>query len=107
MDKWNGGLASLRQFLRACGANLNENCIKDKKAILDHLNILDRKTNDKGLSAKEWIDRYKAKSELEKLYDIEERYWQQRGQEKWIIQGDSNTRFFHSCANGRRRKNYL
>jgi hypothetical protein len=26
------------------------------------------------------------------------------GSEKWILQGDVNTRFFHSLANGRRRK---
>lgn len=32
-------------------------------------------------------------------------YWQQRGGEKWILQGDANTSFFfHRCANGRTRK---
>lgn len=34
----------------------------------------------------------------------EELYWQRRGGEKWILEGDSNTSFFHKCANGRRRK---
>lgn len=26
---------------------------------------------------------------------------------KWITQGDANTSFFHSCANGRRRKSFI
>jgi hypothetical protein len=41
---------------------------------------------------------------LEKLYHAEELYWQQRSCEKWLLQGDANTSFFHACANGRRRK---
>jgi hypothetical protein len=34
----------------------------------------------------------------------EEIQWQRRGGEKWILAGDSNSSFFHKCANGRRRK---
>lgn len=29
--------------------------------------------------------------------------WQRKGGERWIA-GDSNTSYFHKCANGRRRK---
>ena len=42
--------------------------------------------------------------ELEKIYEAEELYWQQRGGEKWTLEGDANTNFFHLAANGRRRK---
>jgi hypothetical protein len=31
-------------------------------------------------------------------------YWQTRGVVRWILEGDSNTRYFHCVANGRRRK---
>jgi mannosylglycoprotein endo-beta-mannosidase len=36
----------------------------------------------------------------------DEIYWQQRGGggEKWVLEGDSNTTFFHLVANGRLRK---
>ena len=27
--------------------------------------------------------------------------------EKWILKGDSNTPFFHKCANGRKRKSRI
>ena len=41
--------------------------------------------------------------ELERVYEAEELYWQQRG--GWILEGDANTNFFHLAANGRREKN--
>jgi hypothetical protein len=31
-------------------------------------------------------------------------YWQQRGSEKWILQGDANSAYFHASVNRRRRK---
>ena len=36
--------------------------------------------------------------------EAEEVYWQQRGSEKWVLEGDSNSSFFHLVANGRKRK---
>lgn len=30
-------------------------------------------------------------TDLEKLMELEEIYWQQRGGEKWVVEGDSNT----------------
>jgi hypothetical protein len=41
---------------------------------------------------------------LEMIYQKEGIYWQQRSVEQWVLEGDANTAFFHSCANGRRRK---
>jgi hypothetical protein len=37
-------------------------------------------------------------------YRHEELYWQGRGCAKWILEGDSNTSYFYSIANGRRKK---
>jgi hypothetical protein len=38
---------------------------------------------------------------------LEELYWQQRGGVVWILEGDSNSQFFHLYANGRRRKKII
>jgi hypothetical protein len=51
-----------------------------------------------------WSERYQLEAQLEKIYQAEELYWQQRSCEKWLLQGDANTSFFHICANGRERK---
>ena len=34
-------------------------------------------------------------------------FWRSRTSEKWLLQGDSNTAFFHKVANGRKRKNTM
>ena len=41
---------------------------------------------------------------MEKILNEEEMYWQQRGNEKWVLEGDTNSKFFHLKANGRKRK---
>jgi len=39
------------------------------------------------------------------LLDQEESYWVKRCHEQWLLKGDSNTKYFNSIANGRKRKN--
>jgi hypothetical protein len=48
--------------------------------------------------------RYELERELEEIYTYKESIWQKRCSERWVLQGDANTGFFHSIANGRRRK---
>jgi mannosylglycoprotein endo-beta-mannosidase len=42
-----------------------------------------------------------------KIYEEEELYWFSRSSEKWLLEGDNNTAYFHRVANGRRRKNTM
>jgi hypothetical protein len=41
------------------------------------------------------------------LLSDEEIQWQRRGDEKWLLAGDSNSSYFHKCANRRRRKMHI
>jgi mannosylglycoprotein endo-beta-mannosidase len=56
------------------------------------------------LSEPEWAFRYELEAELTFILRCEELYWQQRGRQQWILEGDANTAFFHAMANGRRRR---
>jgi mannosylglycoprotein endo-beta-mannosidase len=38
------------------------------------------------------------------IYKGEEIIWRHRSHQKWLLQGDANTTYFHAIANGRRRK---
>jgi hypothetical protein len=51
----------------------------------------------------DWVKRYDLEEELIRAYNHEEVYWQSRGDVKWILEGDSNTTYFNSLANGRRK----
>lgn len=46
----------------------------------------------------------KAEEDLRKFYQVEEEFWKQRSGMKWFIDGDRNTKFFHSYVKGRRRR---
>jgi mannosylglycoprotein endo-beta-mannosidase len=48
---------------------------------------------------------YKAK--LVGLLREEELKWYQRSKSQFLLEGDSNTRYFHSVANGRHRKKLI
>jgi hypothetical protein len=51
----------------------------------------------------EWKFRYNLERDLEEILTYEENAWQKRSSEKWTLHGDTNTCFFHSVANGRRK----
>lgn len=55
--------------------------------------------------------------ELERRKELTSSFWQQvhakesllkqKARCKWIMEGDANTQYFHSCVRGRRRRNQL
>ena len=47
------------------------------------------------------------KDEIEILLDKENRMWLQHSKTLWAVQGDCNTRFFHSKATNKYRKNFI
>ncbi|KAE8671815.1 kinase-related family protein [Hibiscus syriacus] len=47
------------------------------------------------------------RAELWRLHRIEEQIWLQNSRKKWLNDGDRNTRFFHTCASVRRKRNAL
>ncbi|KAE8717060.1 hypothetical protein F3Y22_tig00110065pilonHSYRG00307 [Hibiscus syriacus] len=47
------------------------------------------------------------RSELWRLYRIEEQIWHQNSRQRWVNDGDRNTRYFHTCASVRRNQNAL
>jgi len=41
------------------------------------------------------------------ICEDEELYWFKRSHEKWLLEGDNNTEFFHRVANGRKRRKQI
>ncbi|KAK7845466.1 hypothetical protein CFP56_009236 [Quercus suber] len=47
------------------------------------------------------------KAEVAELLRVEEKMWQQRSHEQWMISGDKNSSYFHNCASQRFRRNSI
>lgn len=47
------------------------------------------------------------KVSLNKLWELEEKYWQTRSRISWLKGGDKNSRFFHIITKQRRQRNKI
>jgi hypothetical protein len=59
------------------------------------------------LPPKEQVYRSKVQVELYNLNVEEENYRYQRAHEKWLLEGDQNTDYFHMISNCRKRKDHV
>lgn len=46
----------------------------------------------------EWLI---AKQTLDEIYLEEEKHWKERAKQKWLEEGDNNTKYFHTIATHR------
>lgn len=56
------------------------------------------------LRAENRVVMQKNKTEYTRYLNLEESYWQQKVVYDWFVDGDRNTKFFHSMVKGRRQK---
>ncbi|KAE8695366.1 Detected protein of unknown function [Hibiscus syriacus] len=59
------------------------------------------------IKAIDWNLKDMLKKELEEVLQQEESLWLQKSRNQWILNGDKNTKYFHSCTMLRRRHNYV
>jgi len=88
------GVAGLRQFLKGWENNIRGEYIRNKKEILGKIQAIDIQLmeNDDQICLSR--ERARLEQQLELIMEAEEIYWQQRGSEKWTLEGDANTGFF-------------
>ncbi|KAK4270478.1 hypothetical protein QN277_023510 [Acacia crassicarpa] len=78
-----------------------------KRKLLRRLNGITRTEARFGLTLKlEELQRSLWK-ELDEVLVQESLIWAQKSRSQWTVDGDRNTRYFHSRANGRRKRNFI
>ncbi|KAL0010846.1 hypothetical protein SO802_005954 [Lithocarpus litseifolius] len=105
------GLASIKEKIKFCGEKLktwgssklepNEAAMKVLQNRLEVLNSAEVVTDE---SKVEYLS---VSKQLDDLLLKKEIYWAQRSRILWLKHGDKNTKFFHSKASQRRRKNFI
>jgi hypothetical protein len=65
---------------------------------------MDKREEEICFDTSQWQERYRVERQLENIYQFEEMQWQRRGGVKWILKGDTNSGYFHSIANDRKKK---
>lgn len=73
--------------------------------LMDELEGLDCLEGDVGLSMEEGEMREVVGLELVNRMCMKEIFWRQKAKERWLKEGDRNTKYFHCLANHRRRCN--
>jgi hypothetical protein len=104
MERWQGKICRLRQFLRGWAKNTSGQYKKEKKEILNELDRLDKKAEHTPLEAEESSVKKCLNNRLAHLLREEEIKWYQRVKVKDLLEGDSNTKYFQLVANGKQRK---
>jgi hypothetical protein len=93
--------------LRGWAKNVSGVNKKERKELLDRLDVLDKKAESSLLSTQEVNLKQYLNNQLSQLLREKELKWYQRSKAKHLLEGDSNTKFFHLLSNGRHRKSRI
>jgi hypothetical protein len=104
LDHWHVISNKLRKAMKGWGQNLDSYQRRTKQELMSRISMLDKWSDNRDLSQSEWEERYSLDKALQQISTDEEIQWQRRGGEKWLLLGDSNSNYFHKCANGRKKK---
>ena len=104
IERWQAKIRRLRQYLRGWAKSVSGAYKKEKIAILNKLDELDKKTEITALSEGELDLKHVLNERLAKLLREEEIKWYQRAKVKHLLECDANTKYYHLLANGRHRK---
>jgi mannosylglycoprotein endo-beta-mannosidase len=107
IDVFNIKLKRFKKYFKGWCSYLYGHNKKRKRELKEELTTIEALEEADDLSPKLCIRKTDINVELFNLYADEEKLWFQRSQEKFLLEGDSNTSYFHRVANGRKGKNTM
>jgi hypothetical protein len=107
IDILNIKLKRFKKYFKGWGSNLYGHNKKLKRELKEELVSINALEEMNDLSPELNLRKTDIHVKLFNLFAEEELLWYQRSHEKWLLEGDLNTSYFHRVANGRKRKNTM
>jgi hypothetical protein len=105
--RWNNKMRAMRRHLSRWARHTAGILKKEKiclSAIIDELEAL---AEVRLLSSDEIELKSQLNAQITSILWEEELKWYQRSKDQFILEGDSNTRYFHAIANGRHKRKHI
>jgi hypothetical protein len=102
--RWNNKIRAMRKHLSGWARHVTGILKKEKLRLSTTIDSLEALAEVRPLSAQEIELKSQSNAQIASLLREEELKWYQRSKAQFILEGDSNTRYFHGIANGRHRK---
>jgi hypothetical protein len=101
---WKTKTKRLKQMLKGWNINVEGHYKKMKKDLLSKIGTFDNISEVIGLSENERMEKLELELTLKKIVDEERTKLKQRARDKFILEGDENSKYFHLLAKYKRRK---
>jgi hypothetical protein len=88
-------IKKVKNSLKGWGANVRGDSLRLKRELLCELENLEALEEDNVLPGPLFARKGEIQYKLMKIYEEEELYWFSRSSEKWLLEGDNNTAYFH------------
>jgi mannosylglycoprotein endo-beta-mannosidase len=107
IERWNHKMRALRKHLSGWARHITGILKQEKRKLSLIIDDLEALAEVRPLSVSEIELKSQSNAQIASLLREEELKWYQRSKSQFILEGDSNTRYFHSMANGRHRKKHI